>query len=361
MHDRFGTSTVTLDGFTYDLARARTERYPYPGALPEVEPAGLTEDLGRRDFTVNAIAAALGGPRPGTLSSVAGALDDLEDGTLRVLHHRSFLDDPTRLLRLARYASRLGFSIEPDTLELARQAIGAGALGTVSGNRIGAELRLLSREKDPVAGFEKLDELGLDRAIDEQFGLTDPEYARRALALLPPDGRPDLLVLGLATAGSEGSALREFLDRLAFEAHEREVISAVALRAETVAGVLARAERPSQIADALAGASTELAAAAGALGPEAQAREWLERLRHVELEIDGDDLLAAGVPQGAAIGVGLRAALTAALDGFAPGREEQLDGRCARPGAAASLRRRCSSGRTSSSGTDRPATTRSIT
>ena len=323
-HDRFGTSTVKLDGFTYDIARTRSETYSRPGALPDVAPADLAEDLKRRDFTVNAIAIALGEPRPGELGAVPSALDDLESRSLRVLHDRSFIDDPTRLLRLARYASRLRFSIEPHTLALARSAVDSGALGTVSGSRVGAELRLLAREPDPLLALSSLHELGIDAAIHPRFGDLDMVAGGRALAMLPRDGRPDLLALALAARGVPAGQLAKLLDQLAFEARDRDTIIAAATRAEAVAGALERAERPSQIADAASDAGPELVALAGALGPAGQARRWLDELRHVRLEIDGGDLLAAGVPQGPAIGRGLRAALAAKLDARASGREAEL-------------------------------------
>src|SRR6267143_80544 len=98
------------------------------GALPEVEPASLEEDLLRRDFTVNALAVALGPPAPGTLHAAPQSREDLEARRLRVFHDASFRDDPTRLLRLVRYATRLRFAIEPRTGELARAAVAAGAL-----------------------------------------------------------------------------------------------------------------------------------------------------------------------------------------------------------------------------------------
>jgi tRNA nucleotidyltransferase (CCA-adding enzyme) len=318
VHDRFGTSTVRLDGFTYDIARARTETYERPGALPDVTPASLEEDLRRRDFTVNALAIAL----DGAVTALPGAMDDLENRRLRVLHDQSFIDDPTRLLRLARYASRLGFEVEAHTLELVRAAVRAGALRTVSGPRIGAELRLLSREPDPVAAFETLRGLELDTAIESGFGLTDPELARRALAELPADGRRDLLVLAIALRGVESPA--ELLDRLGFEAGEREVIVS-ARDAAGLAEALNAASKPSEIAGAASMAAPEQVALAAALGAHEPAREWLERLRHVRLEIDGRDLLAAGVPEGPAIGRGLQAALDAKLDGQAPGREGELE------------------------------------
>jgi tRNA nucleotidyltransferase (CCA-adding enzyme) len=326
VHDRFGTSTVKVDGLTYDLARARRELYARPGALPEVEPAPLSEDLTRRDFTVNAIAVALGGPDAGRLIAAPGALEDLDARRLRILHEKSFIDDPTRLLRLARYRSRLGFSIEPRTAELAQEAVDSSALGTVSGARIGAELRLLAREPDPVAAFGALRELALDSAIHPDYGLkeTDADLAQSALRLLPAEGRPGLLVLALAARGVRRSELEPLLERLAFTAGDRDTILPAAAEAENTARSLADARRPSEIAAAVAGAGPEQVAIAGAMGAEPAAAEWLERLRHVKLEVDGRDLLAAGVPEGPRIGRGLRAALAAKLDGRAGGREQQL-------------------------------------
>jgi tRNA nucleotidyltransferase (CCA-adding enzyme) len=323
-HDRFGTATVILDGHTYDIARSRRETYARPGALPDVEPAPLTEDLLRRDFAVNAIAVALDGEAAGELNAAPHALEDLRARRLRVLHDRSFVDDPTRLLRLTRYASRLGFQVEPHTRELATAAIETGALRTVSGSRAGTELRLLAREDDPVKALLALSELRLDRALHPAFGLEDEALARRALALAPADARADRLVLALAARTVPPAELPALLDALAFEAEDRDAIVAAATRAGEVARALDAARTPSAIAVAAAGAPPELVALAGALGPETQAREWLERLRHVRLAIDGRDLLAAGVPEGPAIGNGLRAALAAKLDGRAPDRDSEL-------------------------------------
>jgi tRNA nucleotidyltransferase (CCA-adding enzyme) len=325
VHDRFGTSTVLRDGVVYDIARARTETYARPGALPDVAPGSLEQDLLRRDFTVNALAIALGGPEPGALHAVPGATDDLNAELLRVLHPESFRDDPTRLLRLARYASRLGFEVEPETLALARAAAADGALGTVSGARIGTELRLLACERDPVAAFETLDRLWSAASIAAGFGLADPDLARRALALLPADGRPSLAVLALAFARVAPGTLPALLDSYAFEAGDRDaILTASGGRAQALAGALAAAASPSEIAAAARGVPPEVVAIAGALGPAPQAREWLQRLREVRLEIDGGDLLAAGVTEGPRIGAGLRAALAAKLDGRAGDAAAQL-------------------------------------
>jgi tRNA nucleotidyltransferase (CCA-adding enzyme) len=323
-HDRFGTSTVTLEGFTYDIAQARAETYTQPGALPEVRPAALAEDLLRRDFTVNAAAIELGGPRAGELRTAPGALEDLQARRLRVLHEQSFIDDPTRLLRLARYAARLRFSVEPHTWALADRAVRDGALWTVSGSRIGSELWLLARERDPIGAFARLDELEFDRAIHPAFGLREQDLAARALGLLPADGAADVLLLAVAFRGIAADELVVLLDALAFEAGDRDQILTAATRAEAIARSLQSASSPSQIADAVAGAGAIAVALAGALGPAEPARAWLEELRRVRLEIDGSDLLAAGIPEGPPVGDGLRAALLAKLDGRASGRDAEL-------------------------------------
>jgi tRNA nucleotidyltransferase (CCA-adding enzyme) len=324
LHDRFGTATVELGGRHFDLARARRETYSHPGALPSVAPASLEQDLARRDFSVNAVALAVLGPRRGRVAAVGSALEDLRGGTMRVLHDASFRDDPTRLLRLARYASRLGFEIERRTLALLWDAVGGRALGTVSGSRVGAEVRLLAREQEPIKAFRTLRELGIDAAIEPNFGLGDADLAERAVGLLPDGERRDLLVLALAARGVAGAELERLLEWLAFEAGERDAILAAATRADPLARQLADATRPSQVAAAASGAGPELVALAGALGPAEAAREWLASLRHVKLEIDGADLLAAGLPEGPGIGRGLRAALAAKLDGRASGPEAEL-------------------------------------
>jgi tRNA nucleotidyltransferase (CCA-adding enzyme) len=324
-HGRFGTGSVRWQGRTYDLATARSERYARPGALPEVEPAGIEADLSRRDFTVNALAVALTGSPAGCLIAVPHALEDLGARQLRVLHPASFIDDPTRLLRLARYAARLGFGVEPETERLARIAIDAGALGTVSGPRIGAELRLLAGEHEPVAGLIALTRWGLARAIHPRFGLDEPELARSALALLPAGGRSDRVALASAARAVPARELGALLDDLGFTAADRDVIVAAATRAGELAWGLERAARASEIAATLGGAPDEAVALAGALGPGAAASRWFAELRGVRLSITGDDLISAGVARGPHVGHGLAAALAARLDGEATDRAAELE------------------------------------
>jgi tRNA nucleotidyltransferase (CCA-adding enzyme) len=315
----FLTAHVAAGGRGYDLATARRERYPRPGALPEVEPASLDEDLRRRDFSVHTLAASLSPAELGVVRAVDGAREDLERGSLRVLHDASFTDDPTRLLRLVRYAGRLDFAIDQRTSALAGQAIAAGALDTVTGARLGAELRLLLDEPRAGSALGLADGLGLLAALRPQLRWR-PDLAGRARALLDVP----TVMLAACAVDADPDELRSALDDWHFPASERDRIVAAVRDGPALAESLASPPRASEIAAAAERTSPEAIALAGAMGAADAAQQWLDELRHVRLEIRGDDLLAAGVPAGPAIGRGLRAALASKLDGEAGTREDEL-------------------------------------
>jgi tRNA nucleotidyltransferase (CCA-adding enzyme) len=288
-HERFATARASLDGLRVDLAGARAESYPRPGALPEVRPAGIAEDLARRDFTVNAMAIPLQGET--TLLDPHGGRADLSAGLLRVLHDDSFGDDPTRALRAARYAARFGFELESGTEALLR----ATDLGTVSQDRRRAELTRLAAEREAVRGFELLAEWGLLPFDQERLGLLSS--LDRLL-----DGAPWAEV-----------APR---DRTLLAAATGELGDAPALAAKSPA-------RPSEGVEAARGASPEELAIARGLGAgwlDTYVGEW----RSVVLEIGGADLIEAGIPEGPAVGRGLQAALARKVDGEIAGREQEL-------------------------------------
>jgi tRNA nucleotidyltransferase (CCA-adding enzyme) len=342
-HPRFGTATVGAGELVFDLASARSERYAWPGALPVVTPgASLAQDLARRDFSVNAIAMRLA---DGELSEWPGALDDLRAGVLRVLHDGSFLDDPTRLLRLARYAARLGFAPADGTAALAEAAVRAEATATVSGERLGEELRRLAREPQPAA-FAALERHGAGAAVLGPAFHVDPALIESALALRPPDARADLLATAASLAnfgrlasvsegdrtrlassrgvGAERDALQGRLRALSYRAAEARVVVAAAT-VERLGPALAHADRPSEVDAVLRREPPDAAvlAAALGLGPPGAVAAWLADARHRRLAITGHDLVAAGL-RGPAVGAGLAAARAALLDGTAPTAEQQL-------------------------------------
>jgi tRNA nucleotidyltransferase (CCA-adding enzyme) len=338
VHERFGTATVAWSGGRIDVAERRSETYPTPGALPVVRAGTIAEDLARRDFTVNAISVALDGPRRGVLLGAEHALEDLAAARLRVLHVRSFGDDPTRLMRLARYHARLGFELEAQTAALAAEALAAGALMTVSRARLGAELRLALAEADAPAALAAMGRIGVLAALPPGLRFAR-ELAERALSLLPPDGRADLLLMSslllhltLMPNEDPEPLIFAILDDLEFNAADRERALRSALAAPALVRALELAVKPSELHEALAAHTPEGVALAGALAGAsgsrgaAAASEWFQRVRQVRLQINGADLLAAGVSAGPEIGLRLADALARKLDGeLADGREAELD------------------------------------
>jgi tRNA nucleotidyltransferase (CCA-adding enzyme) len=300
-HERFKTATVIVDGHAVDLAAARRETYPEPGALPDVEPGTLAEDLARRDYSINAIAVPL--HREAELIDPHGGLADLRAGLLRVLHERSFVDDPTRALRAARYAARLGFELESGTAELLR----AVDLRTASEDRIEAELLKLAAEPQARRGFELVGEWGLLPLPDGAGELIESVAALLEREPWRSIADRSLAIHAAATGRAPGPAGR--LRDLRESARELAAASP---------------NLPSEAVELAAGRSEVELVLARALGAR-WLDDYVSAWRHVDLEISGEDLLAAGVPQGPAIGTGLAATLRAKLDGEVSGRDAELE------------------------------------
>jgi len=165
-HERFRTATWLYAGRHTDMTTARSETYPRPAILPVVTPARIERDLQRRDFTINAIALRL---RDEAVLDPLGGQADLDHKVIRALHPRSFIDDPTRILRAARYAARFGFTIEPST----REWIDAGLryLKDLSGERTKYDLELIFGIANPEDALILLREWAVFKAL----GIVVPE------------------------------------------------------------------------------------------------------------------------------------------------------------------------------------------
>ena len=146
LHEGFKTATIEKSGYRIDFVTARKERYKKPAALPEITPATMKEDLLRRDFTINAMAVSLNKKDFGRLVDLCGGRKDLKAKKIRILHDKSFIDDPTRIFRAIRFQKRLGFIIEPRTRKLMTDAINAGMIETLKKQRVKKELDLFLEE-----------------------------------------------------------------------------------------------------------------------------------------------------------------------------------------------------------------------
>jgi tRNA nucleotidyltransferase (CCA-adding enzyme) len=289
-HDRFGTASLVLGGHEVDIAMARTESYAKPGALPDVAPASSIEaDLGRRDFSINAMAVAL--QSDPSLIDPCGGRADLEACLVRVLHDRSFVDDPTRAIRAARYAARLGFAIETKTEALLREA----DLNTVSAERRESEFLRLAGEPTAPEAYRLLADWGL---VELREG--GAELARRVGELLEQplwELRAERnRVVHAAATGEPGGEL----DLAAADPARPSEAVALMTAYGAIEMVLARAHGARWLDD------------------------YLEKWSEVGLEIDGNDLIEAGVTEGRAVGRGLADAKRRKLDGEISGRDAEL-------------------------------------
>jgi tRNA nucleotidyltransferase (CCA-adding enzyme) len=152
-HEPFGTATLTIPGSRHpriDVATCRRETYAKPAAYPAVSRGTLEDDLFRRDFTINAMAMSIAPSAFGALIDPFGGARDLRQRRLRILHERSFIDDPSRILRGARFLTRFGLRWDPLTARAAKAAVASGALGWLNAGRLRREIERMGREPDPL-------------------------------------------------------------------------------------------------------------------------------------------------------------------------------------------------------------------
>lgn len=319
-HERFGTATVRAEELAVDLATTRRERYPAPGVLPDVEPAPLAEDLARRDFTINAMAAGLSGDDLGVVHDLHGGRDDLERGTIRVLHPGSFVDDPTRLLRALRYEARFGFRMDSDTEALARQ----GSFECVSGSRVRDELLDLLREPNAPSALERMRELGIDTAMHPELVADSELAASAALGSADTFADPAFAQLAALVAGSP-EGLADWVEELQLERADRDAVLRAARKGPQLVTALRSQPGPAALHALLHCEPPEALALALAMGaPGDPVLSYVRDLAGVRLEVTGDDLIAAGVPESPAIGRALEETLRRKLDGQVSGRDDEL-------------------------------------
>ena len=321
-HDAYGTVELELHGVLLDLATARCETYPEPGENPVVSPGVLEDDLARRDFSVNAMALVLEGSS-GQLLDPHGGLADLESRRLRFLHGCSVADDPTRLVRGARYGARLGFSLDPASLEQVSATLDAWpwrwhhgdppdlappALGT----RLRMELELLLEREPWRQALALLQAWGALELLDP--ALQADRHWRRRLAWAHRLGLPPLVAL--VAGASQPLALAE---RLQLPHRQHRLLAQLAELGERL-----EAAGPTDAwsvsrwcvlleGQGLSAEAVALAIASG-VGPRRPLLRWWLRWRQLKAPLSAADLIAAGQRPGPELGERMRALRAERLD-----------------------------------------------
>lgn len=337
IHSRFGSATWSMSentlkrldvpalhlanpSLSFDLVSARSETYSYPGALPTVKRSTIDDDLRRRDFTVNAMAIRLDGEHFGELFDPLYGRKDLEEKWIRVLHPRSFLDDPTRLFRALRYESRYGFRIAPDTLTLINDEARA-VLSRLSGERLRHEFDLIFEEANPSAILTRLGELDLLEPVHPALADADP----RLPSLEDPDPEygefaiPDILSFPQSLGWTiwlmpiPPDKIDALSERLAFPALlTKSARAASALNRDLP---LFKNRKPSQWTFRLDELPALAVYAVCLVKQEPALRDYLTKWQRVKPKITGEYLKARGLEPGPKYAEILRRLRAAWLDG----------------------------------------------
>jgi tRNA nucleotidyltransferase (CCA-adding enzyme) len=335
-HGRFLTASIRRpSGERIDVATARSERYESAGALPRVMPASIRADLARRDFTINAMAVEVSGGDM-RLIDPHGGRADLGRRRLRILHPLSFVDDPTRIFRGARYAARLGLVYEGWTAACQAFALRLSAYPALSGQRIAAELDRILAEARPEAALRRLATAGGFRLLDPRYRFTRATGERLG----------SLAAAWTWTRGRVLEVARLELGLVALLADQPADVAAAALRRLGLSGEpLTRAARALEVSRGLAdrlvatpaGAGrgrllrgrTDLDLAALWLGGTEAARTavtwWVDSARRVRPVLDGEDVVGLGVRRGPAVAEVLDRLRDRRLDGGGGDRETEIE------------------------------------
>jgi tRNA nucleotidyltransferase (CCA-adding enzyme) len=326
-HPHFGTATISIDNASFDIVTARSESYFRPGALPAVKPGTIRDDLYRRDFTINAMAAHLHPERFGELVDPYDGKGDLDRGLIRVLHGDSFRDDPTRIWRAIRYEQRLGFRLEPETESLLRRDL--AVMDAVSGDRLRHELERILKEDEPEKAVNRAYDLGVLQRLTSSLqgnGWISRRFERARQASPDLQAEPVVYLALLAWRLDKGQ-IEAFIERLNFDRGTTRVLRQIPPLKEILQSLEAPDLRPSEIYHRLERYRAQaILTAALATDSEPVHRRlalYLSSLRAVSPSLNGDDLKRMGVPPGRKLGGTLRALIDARLDGVVTSREEE--------------------------------------
>lgn len=341
-HRAFGTATITTkDGLKVDIATSRREYYPEPTALPIVSAGAIEDDLHRRDFTINAMACHIDFEKFGQFVDISGGLADLKSKLIRFLHEKSFIDDPTRIIRAIRFEQRFRFHIDTKTLSFIKKAKGLKALEKVQKHRIRDEILLIFKEPDPYKILSRLKQiynltfieknLKLSKDLRIKFGSIDKTCAWFQSSF--PERRiPDiwLMYLMVFLMPLDLKRLNQFLDKYAFLRGDAKRIISFKKEFSKVDSYLSRDKLSAiKLHNILHRLSYEVIILALAISKIPQTKlhikDYFLKHHHKKLEITGDDLLCLGLKPGPKFKQIFQTVFRQKMNGKIHTREEELE------------------------------------
>jgi tRNA nucleotidyltransferase (CCA-adding enzyme) len=338
--DRFKTAVVIFkDGFRIDFASARTEIYKHPGALPEVDMAPLKKDLMRRDFTINTLAIKINKKSFGELIDFFGGLKDIKDGKVRILHSLSFIEDPTRILRALRFATRYRFELGKHTERLLKIAVKKKMFRTVEGQRIYHELKQIFLEDNPLRVLNRLDYYGVLKSLFPKVSWDKKkkdlfERIRKIIIWhkinFQEEAEYHLLYFAALFLGLNYKILEDYLSDLCIPEKEKKRIKEIVFKTSNTLKQLEKLKKDSEIFKLLKHLREEMILFMAALTENEEIREkilkFLKDWRFTKPLINGEDLKSLGLKPGPIFKEILDKILLKVIDGELPqDRKKQLE------------------------------------
>lgn len=346
-HRKFGTATLIIHESAkgrkvkMDIATARREFYKHPAALPSVEFSSIKDDLYRRDFTINAMAVSIGKKDFGELIDFFNGAKDLAKKKIRVLHEKSFIDDPTRIFRAVRFEQRYNFKIDDFTARLIKNAVKAEMFERVSGERLRTEIELLLKEREPLKAIKRMRSLDELRFINPKirFGALDEALCRNINKMAAlyckyfSRKRPLDLWLVYFMAMIDKLTLNDALkvcDRFVIKRSDKLRILSAKKSGDKIISLLSAKKdiRPSQIYHALEPLSYEtllfIMAKCGGSLVKHRVKDFLTKYNGVRLMINGTDLKRFGAEPGPRFTEILKKTLYAKIDGLIVSKRDEL-------------------------------------
>ncbi len=281
IHKNFGTVKIEIKGQKIDFASTRSEIYPKKGHLPVIKKIGcsLEEDVLRRDFTINSLAISLNQNDFANLIDYTGGFEDLKEKKIRILHDKSFIDDPTRIIRALKYSTRLGFELEEKTFKLQEEYL-KNINYDLGYKRIKQEIKKTFEDNS-----QKTFEIFINQKIYKlvtQKEIEIPQINIENLINKYKPKHPWLVYLGVILT-------TESIGKLELTKIEKTIIENVeSLKNKTFLNDF-------DIYKALSTQKIETLLILAILGKEKEVFHYLEDLQKIKLNINGNDLIKVGI------------------------------------------------------------------
>ncbi|MFA5059914.1 MAG: CCA tRNA nucleotidyltransferase [Candidatus Omnitrophota bacterium] len=340
VYGKFGTATIVLpSGKNIDFATARKETYWHSGALPDVEPSVIYDDLFRRDFSINAIAMAINPGQFGKVVDYFNGLRDIAKKKIRVLHEKSFQDDPTRILRAIRFEQRLDFQLEKQTEKLLRNSAEQKVVQNVKPQRYFEEFKKMLKEFHPVKPLRRLNQLNGFQFLGNSFKIRASQFlllsaVEKEVAYFAREfsGKrsidPWIIYFMSIVDVVPAKTLKKILAPFNLSSVDQARIYS-ACYADRVIEQLSKTKlKPSAVYEILKPLSIEttifIKAKSGKKVIRQRIHRFLSKDSFASLHLRGDDLKSLGTAPGQPVGAALKKLLAARIDGTLKSKQDEI-------------------------------------